>query len=198
MGTLIEWLLRFLFSPWGLVIVGVLDSTFVFFLPLAIDASIIALSAQHPGLFWLYALLATGGSLLGAAFTYLAGRRLGQQGLDAFASTERIEQIKGRIKKKGAIALALPALIPPPFPFTPFILACGALEVKKESFFTTLAVVRWLRFSAEAGLAALYGKQILDVMESDLFRTGIFFLITLAIVGSSFSIYRVWKRTHAR
>src|SRR5438046_1945046 len=79
-----------------------------------------------------------------------------------------------KIRKGGAVALAVLDLIPPPFPFTPFVLAAGALDVKQSMFFTTLTVCRLFRFGIEAALAAMYGKRIIAWMDSDLFHEIVF------------------------
>ena len=54
-------------SPWGVVLIAALDASLVFFLPLGVDIVVILLSARHPATFWLYALLAMIGSVIGAA-----------------------------------------------------------------------------------------------------------------------------------
>ena len=51
----------------GIVLMGVLDASLVFFLPLGIDFVVILMTARRPEWFWLYALLATVGSVIGAA-----------------------------------------------------------------------------------------------------------------------------------
>ena len=68
------------------------------------------------------------------------------------------------MRDSGAITLALPALLPPPFPLTPFILTCGALKVNPWRFFGTFATVRLLRFGGEALLARVYGRGVLRVL----------------------------------
>jgi len=79
-------------------------------------------------------------------------------------------QVRARVKQSGAIALAVLDLIPPPFPFTPFVLAAGALEVKARTFFVTLVVCRLLRFGGEAALALVYGDRIVSWFDSDRFH----------------------------
>ena len=69
MRTLFSSLLGYFLSPAGLLVLGALDASLVFFLPLGIDFVVIILSARKPELFWLYALLAMAGSLLGAGIT---------------------------------------------------------------------------------------------------------------------------------
>ena len=52
---------------WGPFVVGALDSSLVFFMPFGVDALVIYLAARDETLFWIYPLLATAGSLAGAA-----------------------------------------------------------------------------------------------------------------------------------
>jgi len=99
------------------------------------------------------------------------------------------------VRKSGAIALAILDLIPPPFPFTLFVLAAGALAVKPRTFFVTLALCLILRFGVEAALAVLYGRRILVWLESDLFHNIVAFFIILAIVLTVVSIVRLLRST---
>src|SRR3954471_23906739 len=122
-------LLTLFLSWWGAFLLGALDSSMLFFLPLGIDAVVIYLTARNHDLFWAYPLLATLGSMSGAAVTYWIGMKAGEHGLERFVSGKRLERMRRKVKDSGAIALALPALMPPPFPLTPFILTCGALAV---------------------------------------------------------------------
>src|SRR5262245_53961369 len=152
----------FLMSWWGLWLLAALDSTMVFFLPLGIDIAVIILASHSHTLFWLYPILATGGSLCGAAVTFYVGRKLGAAGLEHFVPKQQLVRFRRRIEEKGAIALAILDLIPPPFPFTACILVAGALKVSTTLFFVTLGVTRLMRFGAEAVLAYFYGRQIIS------------------------------------
>ena len=48
-------LLGYFLTPAGVVAMGALDSSLVFFLPLGIDFVVIIMAARKPELFWLYA-----------------------------------------------------------------------------------------------------------------------------------------------
>jgi membrane protein YqaA with SNARE-associated domain len=172
--------LSYFLSWWGAFLLGALDSSLVFFLPLGIDTLVIYLAARNEDLFWLYPLLATAGSITGAALTYWIGRTAGEAGLERLVPKRRLERLQSRVRESGAIAFALPALLPPPFPLTPFILTCGA---------------RLARFFVGATLARLYGRGILRVMESDGFRMVIIGLIVLAVVGTAISGAMLWRST---
>jgi hypothetical protein len=61
-GLFYSFLGYFLTIP-GVVLLAALDSSVIFFLPLGIDFGVIILAARKPELFWLYAILATVGSV---------------------------------------------------------------------------------------------------------------------------------------
>jgi len=186
----------FFLTWWGAYLLALLDATLVFFLPFGVDALVIYLSARHNGmLFWIYPLLATAGSITGAAFTYWVGRKAGEIGLERFVPSRRFERLRTRVQKQGAVAMAFAALLPPPFPLTPFVLTCGALEVDRRIFFGTFALMRLIRFGSEAALARVYGRGVLRVLESEQFQTVIIGFIVVAVIGTLISAVMLWKST---
>ena len=187
--------LRFFLTWWGAFLVGVLDSSLVFFVPFGIDALVIYLAARDEALFWMYPLLATGGSLVGAAFSFWIGHKLGEVGLEPYGPGPRLERLRARVRNRGAVAMAIPALMPPPFPLTVFTLTCGALNVNRWLFFGTFGAMRLLRFGIEATLARVYGRGILRVLESDGFQLVIVGFIVITIVGTAVSAMMLWKKT---
>jgi membrane protein YqaA with SNARE-associated domain len=190
-----HWIIILCASPAGVIVLAALDSTLFFSLPFGIDAAVIILAARLRGFWWIVPLLATAGSIAGAALTFWTGVKIGEQGLDRWVPRKRLMRIRGRVREKGAVALAVLDLIPPPFPFTPFVLAAGALEVKPRTFFVTLAVCRIARFGLEAALARAYGDRITGWLESDLFHDAVMFFIAIAITLTIFSIVQVIRAT---
>jgi membrane protein YqaA with SNARE-associated domain len=176
-------ILGYFLTPAGIILMGALDASLVFFLPLGIDFVVIVMTARRPELFWLYALLATAGSVLGAAGTYWIGKKAGEKGLTRFVSPRRLDRVKQRVSG-GAYVMAGLALIPPPFPFTPFVLASGALGMSPWTFFTALAGARIFRFGVEGALAYWYGSQILRWMKTPAFQAVVGAIIVLAVVGT--------------
>jgi len=185
----------FFVSWWGAFLLGALDSSMLFFLPFGIDAVVIYLSARNHDLFWLYALLAAAGSLTGAAVTFWIGEKAGEHGLERLVSAKRLERMRCKVRDSGAIAMAVPALLPPPFPLTPFILTCGALAMNRWRFFMTFGAMRLLRFGAEATLARVYGRGILRVLQSDGFQLVITGFVVLAVIGTAASAVLLWRST---
>ena len=105
MRALLTALLRHFLTPPGLIFLGALDSSLIFFLPLGIDFAVIVLSARKPDLFWMYALLATAGSVIGAAGTFWIGRKIGEHGLTRLVSPSRLRRVKARLKKGAAVSV---------------------------------------------------------------------------------------------
>ena len=191
-------LLGYFLTPAGVLLLGALDASVIFFLPLGIDFVVILLAARRPELFWMYALLATVGSVAGAAATFWLGRKVGEAGLKRFVKASTLAKVERRVTHSAAYSVAALGIIPPPFPYTAFVLVSGASRVVNPwTFLATLAGVRLLRFFAEAGLAAHYGGGILAWMESPMFTAVVIGLATLAIVGtvvSAIALYGSVKR----
>ncbi len=176
---------------------GALDASLVFFLPLGIDFVVIIMTARTPELFWLYALLAAAGSVIGAALTYWMGRKAGEHGLTRLVRPSTLKKVQQRVTHSAAVPIAALGVIPPPFPFTAFILASGAWKLNPWTFLSTLAVVRLVRFGVEGALARRYGEGILKWMESTTFTIVIIALAVLAIGGTVVSAVAVARSVRA-
>ena len=102
------------------------------------------------------------------------------------------------MSQKAAVSVAALAIIPPPFPFTAFVLTSGALRVSAWSFFMTLAAVRLLRFGVEGALAARYGRGILRSWSRPTFTVIIGVMIGLAVIGTIVSAVTVYRGSRNR
>lgn len=195
MRSLLDALLSYFLTPGGLFVLGVMDASLVFFLPLGIDVVVVILSARKPEMFWLYALIATAGSVTGAAGTFWIGRKIGEHGLSRIVSPARLKRVERSVSERGAVSIAALAIIPPPFPLTPFVVTSGALRIRQAPFFLTFAAVRMVRFGVEAGLAARYGQRILSWMKSTTFEVIVGILVVLVLAGTIVSAVSLVKRT---
>lgn len=186
-------LFQYFFSWWGVFLLGALDSSVLFSLPFGIDAVVIILTAQSNDHFLFYAILANVGSLIGAAASFWIGSKAGEKGIEKFAPSKRLELVRKKVHHKGAVAIAALDLVPPPFPFTAFILMAGALKVSKRKFFVSLGLFRMIRFGGEAALAKIYGEKIISWLQLDIIRGIIGILIFVAIISSAFSAILLFK-----
>jgi membrane protein YqaA with SNARE-associated domain len=192
--TLFSFLDNFL-TWWGAFIPGALDSSLFVFLPFGTDAVVVYLCARSPSLFWLYPLLTTAGSVVGAAVTDLVGVKIGDTGLSRFVPERRLERLRARVRKIGAFTMGLSAILPPPFQLTAFVLTSGALEVGMTRFLLVFAGARVIRFGVEAVLARRYGASVLRMLESDTARGIVIGLVVVSILVTAITIARVWRGT---
>src|SRR5262245_54532481 len=131
-------------GPAGIVVVAFFDSSFLS-IPEINDILVVTSSAAHPGLAWLYALAATAGSLGGCAVLWALGRRGGEAWLVKRFGRERVERTRDAFRRWDVLALALPAVLPPPMPFKIFVLSAGVFGFPWRPFALTLAHARGLR-----------------------------------------------------
>jgi membrane protein YqaA with SNARE-associated domain len=143
----------------GLVLLGIADNSLV---PLtgSMDVLTIYLAARHRDLWVYYGLMATIGAVIGGYITYSLARKGGKEALEHKLSSGSAAKVYSKFERWGFSAIAVPALMPPPFPFVPFLIAAGALQYSQKKFLGALALGRGIRYTIVAGLGALYGRQI--------------------------------------
>jgi len=144
----------------GLILLGLIDNSAIP-TPGSQDVLTIILAAGQRTWWPYYALMATAGALLGGLVTYQLARREGKAILARRFSERRARQVEDAFAKWGFGAIAIPAILPPPLPLFPFLLAAGALQYSRGKFLAALAIGRGVRYTLLAFLAATYGRSIL-------------------------------------
>lgn len=172
------------------------DSPGLFFAPMDVEGAIVILRS-HSEIVWLVPFLATAGSVIVAGMVFWIGRKIGANGLKHWISPGVLESARNEVRQ-GSIALFLPALMPPPFPLLPFVLACGALSVSATRFFLMFASLRLVRFSVLTALAWFYGRQILNMLQTGPAKAVIAVFVVVIVLGISTTIYRLVTRVQRR
>ena len=180
----------------GLVLLGMLDSSFLF-LPLGNDLLLVGLTAAHPSRMLYYAGMAALGSLLGCLLIDLICRAGGEAGLARLLPKRRVEYVKKRMETRAGWVLAAAAMLPPPFPFTPFVAGAAAFEYPRPKLFGILAPTRLARFVLVGLLAMWFGRRILKWAQSPLLRGFLIGLAVVSIVGSAYSVWRLIRNSRA-
>jgi membrane protein YqaA with SNARE-associated domain len=167
---------------WGLVLLGVADNSVV---PLtgSMDVLTIWLAARHREPWPYYALMATIGAVIGGYITYSLARKGGKQAMERRLSKRKAAKVYRRFERWGFGAIAIPAVLPPPFPFFPFLLAAGAMQYSRKKFLGALVLGRGIRYSIGAYLGMRYGNHILRFF-SRYHKEALAILIGLAVVGA--------------
>jgi len=179
----------------GLILLGIADSSVI---PLtgSMDVLTIYLAARHREPWPYYALMATLGAVIGGYITYGLSRKGGKPALEHRFSKRRAAKINQRFERWGFGAVAVPALLPPPFPLVPFLVAAGALQYPRKKFLAALTLGRAIRFTILAALGAVYGRHVTRFF-SRYYKPALAVLIGLAIVGGVLSVIGYY-RTAAR
>jgi membrane protein YqaA with SNARE-associated domain len=144
----------------GFIPLGLIDSS-VIPLPGSMDVLIIVLSARNKDFWFYYALMATVGSVIGGFVTYRIARKGGKETLAHRFPRRKLEKIYKIFSRWGFGAIAIPAMLPPPAPLVPFLLAAGAMQYSVNKFLVALTLGRIVRYSILAYLAARYGRYML-------------------------------------
>jgi membrane protein DedA with SNARE-associated domain len=197
-------LLRWLMSLGGLGVfaVAVVDSSVI---PLPLPGStdlLLLLLTAHRGstvqsAVWL-AFCAFAGSIVGGYLTWQAGRKGGEMALKRYVPERFLGRVTGWVEKHGAWSIGVAAILPPPAPLTPFLMAAGALGVPRGSFLFFYGIARAIRYGLLAWLGITYGRHIVGLWQRSLgnWSTTILWIYGgLVMIGIG---YGVWKFRKAR
>jgi membrane protein YqaA with SNARE-associated domain len=149
------------FGPFGLFLVSIVDSSFI---PLPIpgvtDIMLVLMAARHANWF-LLVIVASVGSAIGGYLSYRVGKSGGIAFLEKRVPPRIFKLVRDWMERHAILAVALPALLPPPMPLAPFVLAAGALKMSQRKFLWAFLLSRTARHSIAAGLGLYYGRSIL-------------------------------------
>jgi membrane protein YqaA with SNARE-associated domain len=181
----------------GLILLGLADNSIIP-LPGSMDVLTIWLAAHHRSYWWYYAIVATCGAVLGGYLTYGLAKKGGKEAFEKKLSKSKAEQVYRRFERWGFWAVTVPAMLPPPFPIVPFLLAAGALQYCPKKFVASLALGRGIRFFVIAGLGVIYGRQIVKFFER-YYTPALITLISFSIIAGIVALvqYKRLRHTHA-
>jgi membrane protein YqaA with SNARE-associated domain len=176
----------------GLLSLGALDSS-PLVVPLGNDLLVLALCARYHDRMPYYAVMATLGSLIGVAVTVWLSREGTTRLRKKAVTNKRVSNVEKQVQKRAGWSLVLASLMPPPFPFTPFVAAAAAFDYPPKKLFSFVAVGRFARFVIEGALAIHYGRWIIRQARSSSLEYTMIALLAISIVASVISIIQ-WSR----
>ncbi|HEY3026125.1 MAG TPA: VTT domain-containing protein [Pyrinomonadaceae bacterium] len=150
----------------AMVLIGALDSSLLS-LPEINDYLVVVRCYKHPRAVFIFPLFAALGSVLGCWLLYTIIRRGGQAILRRRFRAEHIKRVERAYARFGILALAVPALLPPPMPFKIFVATAGAMEFPRRRFLLTVLIARSLRYYVEGILAVFYGERVLRFLKDN-------------------------------
>jgi len=189
-GGMLRWLIH-LGGP-SLILLGLIDNSLIP-LPGSTDVVTILLAAHHREPWIYYSFMATAGSVLGGYFTYRMARKGGKATLEKRFSQRKIKKVYAIFERWGFASVAIPALLPPPFPIVPMLLAAGAMQYPTRKFLTALTVGRGLRYIVLAYLGYQYGRNIVKFFDKYYWPV-LIALIAFSVLGGLYGLYEYKRR----
>jgi membrane protein DedA with SNARE-associated domain len=194
----LRWLISF--GAIGIFVIAVIDSSII---PLPIPGTtdlLLLLISVHPKATAIHigslVALAIAGSLIGGYLTWNTGRKGGVPALEKHVSAKVRGRIDNWVKRHGSLAVFLAAVLPPPIPLTPFLLAAGALGVSRARFLISYSAARITRYSLIGWLGFHYGRQVVHFWRHSLaeWSTPILYIYGgLVVLGVSYALFKFIK-----
>jgi membrane protein YqaA with SNARE-associated domain len=100
------------------------------------------------------------GSAIGGYLAWAAGEKGGEATLAKLGKGRFVRSIHGWVKHMGMVSVGLAAVLPPPIPLTPFLLAAGALGISRNRFLIAYCAGRslWAQAVGFGGTAQIAEK----------------------------------------
>jgi membrane protein YqaA with SNARE-associated domain len=178
---------------WAVLIIALLDAA-AFGIPL--DPVIAFYVHVDPRRALIYALVASAGSALGSTIPYLIGYKGGEALIVRRVGEKKYARVRAASEKYGDLALIVPAMMPPGFPFKLFVFGAGVAEMPYIHFLLAIFTGRLTRFLLLGALTIKFGPEIIG-LTTTIFkehRT----LALLVIAGIVVAIYFVVRYTKSR
>ena len=146
---------------WGIGAVAVLDSSSI---PVPMDAILALYIWNDKPHFWLYCLMAAAGSAVGGLVPYGLGRAGGELFLLKRVNRARFERLRDRFQRQEFLAVLIPSMMPPPWPWKVFVFASGVFEMKVAQFLLAVLAGRMVRWVVLSVLVLKLGPGAVDLV----------------------------------
>ena len=170
------------FGIWGVGAAALLDSSSS---PIPMDALLAVYVWNDKAHFWIYCLLAAGGSAIGGLVPYGLGRAGGELFLLKRVNRERFERMRTRFENQEFLAMLIPSMLPPPTPWKAFVFAAGVFEMRVAPFMLAVFCGRMVRWLALSLLVLKLGPGAVEVVEHHA-------LTAAAVVGGLAAVGFAW------
>jgi membrane protein YqaA with SNARE-associated domain len=174
----------------GLIPLGLLDNSPIP-VPGSMDLALLVLCIRGEQWWFYYSLMATAGALIGGFFTYRLASRGGKETLNRKFPQWQVDRVNKIFERWGFGAIAISAVLPPPVPITPFLIAAGATQYPARTFLTALALGRVVRYTILGYLSSLYGRKIIRWLAELGHPSAL--VILGAIAATAIAVFFFWR-----
>jgi membrane protein YqaA with SNARE-associated domain len=181
-------------GAWGVFAIAAIDSA-AFGMPL--DPVVGGYVYAKPHLFWLYALMASAGSAVGSLIIYAIGYEMGDLVLEKRIGKVKFDRIRKKFDDHEFLALMLPAMMPPPFPFKVFALSAAVFEMHFSHFMLAIFAGRMARFLILSLLVVKFGPRAVT-LAAELVSTHLTWLLVALLLAVIFAVGFWWRLKKAK
>ena len=178
----------------GLFIVAFLDSSFLPLPGIADVLLVVTVTRNSVAMLW-YVAITVAGSVGGCLVLHYLGRKGGEALVRKRFTGEKTERATATLQRHGVMAVLVPSLLPPPFPFKIFILLAGVVGISAARLAAAIAIGRGLRYVALGLLAVRYGQRAMTYMREN---GTIVSLVVVGALAAGFVGYLYWSKAQAR
>ena len=140
-----------------------------FFFPVPPDLVLLPLALADPALAFVYAAVATAGSVAAGVVGFALGRNGGRPVLEARFSGDRVRRVEAYFDRSGFAAIAFGAFAPIPEGYELLSVASGVLGVDARTYVAASVFGRGGKYFLEAALVLVLGDAVRSLGEDDLY-----------------------------
>ncbi len=166
---------------WGVLALAAVDSIAI---PIPLDALVASYVYATPRHAWIFCLAGAAGSAFGSLVPYGLGRAGGELFLLKRISEERLQSIRDRFEKQEFLALAVPAMLPPPTPFKLFVFSAGVFEMRVVAFLLAIFTGRLARFAILSILTMKFGPQVVSQVRGVFTHHPVIGIVGIIVLGA--------------
>ncbi len=167
MRKLYDWTLHWAKTPYAKISLFTLAFAESSFFPIPPDVLLLAMTVAHRVKWWVFATIATAGSVLGGVFGYFIGliffQALGKPILEIYHLQEVFDKVGVLYSQNAFLAVFTAAFTP--IPYKVFTIGGGFFQIPIEQLVIGSMFGRAARFFAVAGALRIFGRQISQSLE---------------------------------
>jgi membrane protein YqaA with SNARE-associated domain len=146
------------------------------------DILLVILVSTHRNPWYVDAVIATVGSMLGACGTFGLARKAGEARLQTKFGPTRVSVFLRIFKKRGTATLVASTAVPFPFPTSLFFATAGASDYSFRKFLAVVMLSRVIRYTAISLVAQRYGGRLIGMLRHPTeYWSWLLLLIALAV-----------------
>ncbi len=196
-STALHWLVGL--GGVGLFLVAAVDSSLIPLpVPGSTDLFLLLLTSHKPEQWWLFAAIAVAGGTVGGYLSFRLAEKGGEHLLERFTSPRIRTLVTGWVDRHPFLSVGLPALMPPPIPLTPFVIASGVAHMPRRKFLLAFISARTTQYFLVAWLGHHYGRNIVRWYRrtlGDYTEPVLWGLVVITVVGGAVLWWRFRVKT---